>query len=106
MQQGRDREALEHLVAARAAFDDLRRRNPEAVLYERKRVKAISGLADLHGKMGQRSAACAEYREALALSSRLRAAGRFSASDQNELESRVANRGRTPYPLGYPYGLH
>lgn len=82
---GRDREAVEHLVAARAGFDDLMQRNPEAGLYDWRRVRVIAGLADVHLHSGDRVSACAEYRDAEALGTRLQARGRSNAEDAADL---------------------
>ena len=102
---GRQREALEHFSAARAAFDKLMQRNPNAGFDERKMVRSIGGLADVHMKLGDRVTACGEYRDALALASRLQAAGRLKASDQNERP--VPERtGGLPIPLAYPKCPH
>ena len=84
MRHGREREAREQFLAARAAFVDLMKRNPDAGFYERKMVRVIAGLADLYMKSGDRISACAEYRGALALATRLQAAGRLKAEDQDE----------------------
>src|SRR6201988_3647611 len=79
---GRDQEALEQLLASRKIFDGLMRRNPDAGLYELKRMRNPRSIAGLQMKYEPRLA-CAEYRNAFQVVQRLESAGKLSSSDKD-----------------------
>lgn len=79
---GRDREALEQFTASRRIFDGLIQRNPTADVYQLKRMRVITSIADLHAKH-QPGIACAEYRDAFQTIQRLDATRRLSSSDKD-----------------------